>query len=79
MYEFLKDWWKNRTIRNLVAGGVIKMSAVDYLTYYDYYLTAKKTMSNEDAIKTSADFYNISPSTIRRAIKLMTSTNLKQN
>ena len=70
-YNFLKQIENEPTFLILLQKGIISLSILDKMVYYERYLMELKTVSNAQAIANASEEYNCSEMTIRRAIKVM--------
>ena len=70
-YNFLKRIENEPTFLILLQKGIISLSILDKMVYYERYLMELKTVSNAQAIANASEEYNCHEATIRRAIKAM--------
>lgn len=71
-YEFISSLVEKNILYAAVRRGIIHVSAMDYKIYYEKYKIEKeKTKDKKQAITNTAEDYNVSEWTIKRAIRFM--------
>ena len=71
IYDTIKDYSKKKDILLLLKGGLISLSVLDKLTYYEYFLTKLQDNKKTLSLQLTADNFNISDRTVRRSILYM--------
>ena len=70
-YNFLKKIEDDQTFLILLQKGIISLSTLDKMVYYERYLFELKKVNKTQAIANVSEEYNCSEMTIYRAIKKM--------
>ena len=70
-YTFLKKIENDQTFLLLLQKGIISLSILDKMVYYERYLAELKSVNKTQAITNVSEEYNCSEMTIYRAIKTM--------
>ena len=70
-YELIKKIENDSDFILLLQKGIIPLSILNKKCYYEKYLQQLNDCSNLQAIRKTADNYNVSEMTIRRAIDFM--------
>ena len=70
-YELIKKTEDEILFLNLLRKGLIPISIMDKKVYYEYYLNELLKWNKTQAITNTAEEYNVSERTIRRALEVM--------
>ena len=70
-YELIKQTEDEILFLNLLRKGLIPISVMDKKVYYEHYLNERKKNGKMQAITNTAEEYNVSERTIRRALEVM--------
>lgn len=71
-YKLIKNIEKNIEFLHLIKRGIIPLSILNKKCFYERYLQESKTHKKCQAITNTAEEFNVSEMTIRRAIDFMT-------